>query len=393
MLFFYIYTILIKIADLNNKLINQIKSIYFNYYYEKLYEDWEDTIPNTVADILNKLQNMSQNSEMELIIQFAACLLKSLLSQETIPQPKLEQLNNWVRDNANNYSVLLTKIKNGNESTNESAIIPTHLIILLNPSQQNHERYIVSAWFIYDGGNDEFNYQTAKGYKPLEIQHQDKETFSLLEISRLLDDYLEQIIPYMNDNSAQPTIEIFLPYKLLNQPIDTWRVQNDGFPVSVGSLYQVIVRSSNRLNKYRFRNVWVQKWNNLKKLTEHNCSQCFISGDFSSGEELFSTLNQDEIIALILINPAPTEEYFKAINTIALPVALWFREKLNIQNFEDEINLLLECLITELPKRVKQKRSSDFSCNHDEQPIGHHLSLLWENPYIIPPSPINYITP
>ncbi|MBD2457680.1 hypothetical protein H6G80_26865 [Nostoc sp. FACHB-87] len=284
-------------------------------------------------------------------------------------------------------------IVNPNTVRNELNTVPTHLLILLSPSQQHQNQYyFVSAWFIHDGRNDEFNYQTAKGYKPLEIQNQEKEIFSLTEISILIDDYIEQVTPYLNDNSAQPTIEIFLPYGLLNEAIDTWKIQNEDFPVSIGSLYKVIVRSSNRLNKYRFRNVWVQKWNTLISLTQDNCFQCFISGEFSSSTELFSKINQDDVVALTLIKAVPTEDYFKAINTTALPLALWFRQELNVPNFEDEMKELLKCLITEIPERVRQRRSSDFSCDH-EQRIGHHLSLLWENPYIVPPSKKEYTTP
>lgn len=389
-----LYILLIKLINLDEKFFRQIKQLYLKYYPESVwYEDWEDTIPSTITEILNTLKKKSQNNEIEYIVNFVSCLLKFLLEQEKNSNPILEQLKSWVQRNTNNCLTLSTSIVNPNTTRNELNTVPTHLLILLSPSQQHQNKYyFVSAWFIYDGRNDEFNYQTAKGYKPLELQNQEKEIFSLAEISILIDDYIEQVIPYLNDNSAQPTIEIFLPYGLLNEAIDTWEIQNEDFPVSIGSLYKVIVRSSNRLNKYRFRNVWVQKWNTLISLTQDNCFQYFISGDFPSGAELFSKINQDDVVALTLIKAVPTEEYFKAINTTALPLALWFRQELNVPNFEAEIKELLKCLITEIPERVRQRRSSDFSCDY-EQRIGHHLSLLWENPYIVPPSKREYTTP
>lgn len=389
-----LYILLIKLINLDEKFFRQIKQLYLKSYSELVwYEDWEDTIPSTITEILSSLKKKSQNNEIEYIVNFVSCLSKLLLEQEKNSNPILEQLKIWVQRNTNNCSTLSNSIVNLNTIRNELNTVPTHLLILLNPSQQHqNQHYFVSAWFIYDGRKDEFNYQTAKGYKPLEIQNQEKEIFSLTEISILIDDYIEQVIPYLNDNSAQPTVEIFLPYGLLNEAIDTWKIQNEDFPVSIGSLYKVILRSSNRLNKYRFRNVWVQKWNTLISLTQDNCFQCFISGEFSSGAELFSKINQDDVVALTLIKAVPTEEYFKAINTTALPLALWFRQELNVPNFEDEMKELLKCLITEIPERVRQRRSSDFSCDY-EQRIGHHLSLLWENPYIIPPSKKEYTTP
>ncbi|MBD2491682.1 effector-associated domain EAD1-containing protein [Aulosira sp. FACHB-615] len=389
-----LYILLIKLINLDEKFFRQIKQLYLKSYSELVwYEDWEDTIPSTITEILSSLKKKSQNNEIEYIVNFVSCLSKLLLEQEKNSNPILEQLKIWLQRNTNNCSTLSNSIVNPNTVRNELNTVPTHLLILLSPSQQHQNQYyFVSAWFIHDGRNDEFNYQTAKGYKRLELQNQEKEIFSLTEISILIDDYIEQVIPYLNDNSAQPTIEIFLPYGLLNEAIDTWKIQNEDFPVSMGSLYKVILRSSNRLNKYRFRNVWVQKWNTLISLTQDNCFQCFISGEFSSSAELFSKINQDDVVALTLIKAVPTEDYFKAINTTALPLALWFRQELNVPNFENEIKELLKCLITEIPERVRQRRSSDFSCDY-EQRIGHHLSLLWENPYIVPPSKKEYTTP
>ncbi|NER99169.1 MAG: hypothetical protein F6J86_35990 [Symploca sp. SIO1B1] len=39
----------------------------------------------------------------------------------------------------------------------------------------------------------------------------------------------------------------------------------------------------------------------------------------------------------------------------------------------------------ELPEEVKNKRLMAFTCPPNTH-IGHHLSLLWEDPYRLPPS-------
>jgi hypothetical protein len=42
--------------------------------------------------------------------------------------------------------------------------------------------------------------------------------------------------------------------------------------IKTSSSYTVIVRSSNRLKKYRYKNIWVQKWRTLKQITAKNCA-------------------------------------------------------------------------------------------------------------------------
>lgn len=382
-------TSLMKIlVPLEKDFLNQMKQVYLACCSDSLREDWEDESPDTLKEILANLKDTPQGKAPESpLIQFVA----RLSEDAEIPELAAISLKKWGEQNANNFSELLTKIRNAEITRNEE-MVQTYLIVLLNPSKQHqNKRYFVSAWFIPNGENDKFNCHTGEGYKILEIEQQEQETFYLEEIPCLLKDYLAQITPHLTDFSSLPTIEIFLPYELLNEPIDTWRIQEEEeLPIPIGSLYKVIVRSSHRLKKYRYRNVWVQKWKTLKELTENPCSKCCTSGDYHSWQELFSRLNQDCAIALKLMKP-PSKEFFQVMDQTAIPVALWIRQELQNLNFQVELDQLLQCSITELPERVKQKRLDDFP-DASEQRIGHHLSLLWENPHILPPH-IEYTTP
>ncbi|MGI2908755.1 effector-associated domain EAD1-containing protein [Tolypothrix sp. VBCCA 56010] len=383
-------TSLIQIlVPLEKDFINQMKQVYLACSSDSLRKDWEDESPDTLKEILANLKDTPQGKAPENpLIQFVA----RLSEDAEIPELAAISLNKWGKQNANNFSELLTQIRNAEITRNEQAIVQTYLIVLLNPSKQHqNKRYFVSAWFIPNGGNDKFNCQTGEGYKILEIEQQEQETFSLEEIPCLIEDFLDQITPHLTDFSSLPAIEIFLPYELLSEPIDTWIIQQEELPISIGSLYKVIVRSSRRLRKdYPYRNIWVQKWKTLKNLTENAYSKCCTSSECHSWQELFSRLNQDGTIALKLMKP-PSNDFLKVMNQTAIPVALWIRQELQNLNFLVELDQLLQCLITELPERVKQKRLDDFP-DKSKQSIGHHLSLLWENPYILPPQ-IEYTTP
>ncbi|MBW4596634.1 MAG: hypothetical protein KME46_27985 [Brasilonema angustatum HA4187-MV1] len=378
------------LAPLKEKYIKQMKQSYLACCPE----DWDNNQNTETTDelkqILDNLEDMPQGSNPYTHTeQFVARFLTDAANR--LSPKELDKLNELGKRYFKNFDKLLTP-KDETPTIERTQNIPNHLIVHLYPSKQQNKRYFISAWFISDGENDKFNHQTGEGYKFLEIQEQEQETFTLEQIPSLIEDYLRQITSYLTDFSSQPTIEIFLPYELLNEPIDTWRIeQEEELPIPIGSLYKVIVRSSRRLEKkYPNRHLWVQKWKTLKELTENTCSVCCTSGDRYSWEKLLYKLNLDCAVALKLMKP-PSKEIFKVMNQTAIPIALWLRQELENLNHRLELDELLTCSITELPEQVKRKRLCDFP-EKSEQRIGHHLSLLWENPYILPPQ-IEYTTP
>lgn len=76
-----------------------------------------------------------------------------------------------------------------------------------------------------------------------------------------------------------------------------------------------------------------------------------------------------------------------------MPVTLWLRNN-DFQNINCELELdkLLICKMNELPEKVKQQRLKAFPEANKQEHIGHHLALLWEDPYLLPPQ-IEYTTP
>ncbi|WP_414581387.1 effector-associated domain EAD1-containing protein [Scytonema sp. PCC 10023] len=377
-----------KLAPFEEKYLEKMKQSYLACCPKDWHINQNTDTAHDLEEILDNLEDMPQGSNLySRTEQFVARFLVDV--ENKLHPEEFNKLKEWGEQSFENFSELLLR-KDEKKTSKEQETIPNHLIIYLDSSKQQKKRYFVSAWFIPDGANEKFNHLTGEGYKFLEIEEQEQETFTLEQIPSLLEDYLDKITPYLTDFSSQPTIEIFLPYELLNEPIDTWRIQKE-LAIPIGSLYKVIVRSSYRLLKeYRYRNVWVQKWKILKELTENACSECCTSGDCHSWQELFSRLNQESAIALKLLKP-PSKEFFQVMNQTAIPVALWIRQELQNSHHQVQLDELLTCSITELPERVKRKRSDDFPYD-SEQRIGHHLSLLWENPHILPPQ-IKYTTP
>ncbi|NEQ87398.1 MAG: hypothetical protein F6K26_47485, partial [Moorea sp. SIO2I5] len=82
----------------------------------------------------------------------------------------------------------------------------------------------------------------------------------------------------------------------------------------------------------------------------------------------------------------PYNDIFGVIEGRAVSVALWLRKNyLKSINYQDEFEQLLKCKINELPKNVIEKRSEAFSnAKNKKEHIGHHIALLWEDPYLLP---------
>ncbi|NEQ62199.1 MAG: hypothetical protein F6K53_34265 [Moorea sp. SIO4A1] len=114
----------------------------------------------------------------------------------------------------------------------------------------------------------------------------------------------------------------------------------------------------------------------------------FVSGDDQDLDRLFVQLSQQNVIGLKLLKAPPTigkGSVFAVILKAAIPVALWLRQNLS-KNCQEQVDGLINCCcIHELPEAVKKKRLEDLPMPPDTH-IGHHLSLLWEDPYRVPPS-------
>jgi hypothetical protein len=85
--------------------------------------------------------------------------------------------------------------------------------------------------------------------------------------------------------------------------------------------------------------------------------------------------------AAILVECDSASELFDLVSEeTALPVALWSR----YPRFQDQLANVLDCIVKTLPDRIRQERNT--ACRSNVKPLlGRHLSLVWEDPKIVPP--------
>ena len=351
-------------------------------------EGWLYPGTDTPAGILADLEKMPQgSSKYRRVERFVACLV----ADSEIPLVS-RRLKEWAEQNINDFSELLNQERQNLEEKRKNT--NSYLLVVLKRSEQKSalshtsDYYTVKAWIIPD--IQTYNYKSGDGCEQLTLPEFSDKTFPIDEIPRVLKNFLDESSQYSCRNL---TIEIFLPLVLLNHAVDSWELEDDldlGFsPPIIGQDYRVVVRSYERLTDvYKRRRVfWEQKWETLQQFTHPSACSAFLLGDDEIVKDLIPKLKSPEIIGL-KVAKAPEKigkgSIFAVILETAIPVALWLRQSLPGLDCQSEIEQILSCCIHHLPEAVKQKRQPPTP-NTDTH-IGHHLSLLWEDPYRLPPS-------
>lgn len=390
------------LQSLENKSFEKIQRAYKACFSESFFDDWEDEVPDTVNELLQNIEDLPHPRYDEKLSQFVAYLLNN----KNIPQTYVNQLKQWGNQYINDFEQLLVTQNNQNQVNQKAkSEIQPYLLVKLNLSQQSQKQYqnqyLVSSWFITDASN--YNYlnsnDNCKYLKNFIVEEDsEKSLFTLEDIPKLLESFLSQQIKYLKEYHAKPIVIFFLPRKLLNEEIEKIlpNQDDDDLPIPIGSEYCLMFRSVKRLDKkYRHKDNWLRKWKKYKDNSEGICSRNFICSNSETWQDLFSCLEEDNAFA-VKLNQTPCDDIFKVIDRTAIPITLWLRknefESRESNTIQDDFNRLLDCKINELPHQVKQLRLQAFPKTGKHEHIGHHLTFLWEDPYLIPPQ-IDYTSP
>jgi DNA-binding PadR family transcriptional regulator len=352
---------------------------------------WERTPASNLREILAEF--------FEYIPEKLADFVAELIVKENLPKNKKERdkLKKWGEKQAKDFTEILSNIENKVKNNEEANECLTYLLLRVQESKLCKENYILSAVFI---PNRKVYELTGKGSYTLETRIGEKETLTLKEIDelipRLLEDYLRQSNQYKIEKFGSTTIIFFLPCELFNQSFIVCEVQDeDELPIPLAAEYQVLIRSEKRLQiTYKHQDIWIDKWNFLKRILKNVCWKNFGSDcDCNHWRQVFAKLNQVEAIGLSFTQ-IPSVDMFKVLDRTGTPVAIWARHHPEAINCQQEFQNLLNCSIGQLPERVKQKHLDALEEYPDkpEQHFGHHLTLLWEDPTLLPPH-IDYVTP
>lgn len=331
---------------------------------------------DTLEDILDILQDIPKgNKDFTYIEEFIAHL--SIDSQ--VPQSFSQGLQEWGKKYINNFDQLIRDIQSDDNLDNQET--KSYLLIQVKPKTDKLDRFYIYAWLIPDIRH--YKPEVGDGFKQVSVSKLAQKTFTLQNIPKIVDLLLEDI---SSEFLGKLTVEFFLPYKLLNHTVDSFIRVEFGTAETIGKKYKVVVRANERLQRnYPYKGIWFDKWQKLKQVYNLQCKQGLVSGNHCQ-EVIRKKL--DKANGIILINiPKSTsiETIFSYILITATPIALWLRKELENQNVTQQsaINSLLDCCIQELPDRVKEQRLDAPESHNDH--IGHHISLVWEDPERLTP--------
>jgi hypothetical protein len=354
-------------------------------------EDWSNAFPTNLAGIVRDLAQMMPDPEgRDPYSKFIAFLLAT----PDLPSNLRISLQTWAEQRDEHFQDLIEGIRKERQAAPSSESMEPYLMVLVrrsndasSRSQEADDQYFVDAWIIEDSST--YDPDTGAGCHQLMVP---EETYSLVRLPQLVSELLDQCYEFIEQ---RPLIEVFLPLNALNQPVDRWSFGDEEWsvvPVPICSEYHVAVRSPERLTpKYR-RNypTWRERWENFQDITEDVLTPVFASGDCDDLEALTLTLvSQRDIVGLKVAQSVKLPQVFRVILQTAMPVALWLRQDmpgLSHEECHDKIDQLLGCCAREFSARLQEKRTESIKTVNEDH-ICHHLSLLWEDPYRLPPRP------
>ncbi|PZO48734.1 MAG: hypothetical protein DCF15_17630 [Phormidesmis priestleyi] len=189
-----------------------------------------------------------------------------------------------------------------------------------------------------------------------------------------------------------PEFYVFLPKELLDTAVDQWPLTSSG---CLGHTYSVVLCCSDRID-YPTASIggWQRYWKRHENAAGQTARDVFIECDGRDMSAVMSAIKtieaSSDAIGLHLIN-APSAETLDLIAEelwiVGLPLMLWGRcDEVKINNAQALDTILQKKSLNELAETLKAERyQSRNPGNTPECHIGHHLSLLRDNPLLIYP--------
>ena len=389
-----------------------LKSIIKETYLKVRPQFWSDSNPKEIYEIvpiLNYLHNMPQTNQGEIPLdKFVVNLVANL----GLNNPISLKLKEWGKNNINNFETLVDKEIEINQAQPNKK--QGYIVLVIHPSIGNKRKYIISGLVITKNLVSNLSNQkqeiVLEEKLGLEIENEE-ELLNIEKVEKTLENIVEDLIikskDYILSLEEKPNLVCFLPRKLLTESINNFKVtypndddeeeDDNEEKITLGIYLSVIVRSYQRLAK-KYKNQdklaqWKAKWSTLSNNCSGCCSNVFTLDDgldYDNYEQIYATLIGNEIKGLMLTKN-PSNSLLKFINNELIPACIWVRNNYNDPNLKEELKEVLKCSISELPTKMTEKHREAINKfpKSPEKHLGHHLSLLLDDPNLLP-TKINY---
>jgi hypothetical protein len=323
-----------------------------------------------------------QTDDRAPILTFVNCVAKYIHEQLVC-----DRLHDWVNRAAKSLSTGKVEVECLDTTEKDPEETDPYLLVKFEPINLEQSLFSIGAWCFGDRKGNIGNLDVGE------------EPYKLEDVPGLLDQLVNQSLNYITNEGNSLTIELFLPFYLLDYNIHQWMLQMDfGQSVSVDDYCPLVVRSWDRLylksrgsNTKSYR-AWKRNWCILEDYKERHTDlkPQFLSTKDYERDNLVSFLLKVVYVALTFVPQKPPDEtqlnlsIFPKIISAGMSIALWPREqsdRLDEQEIQAAYESLLSgCKLDELPKIMWDKRNKA-----DKHDVVHRLTLLWDDPTRLPP--------
>lgn len=321
---------------------------------------WQEQFIDLNTDLA---PNLNWETEGRLV-QFAVMLAW----MEGTSEPAYDQLKGWVEQHNLNFAELLERTT---RQMKQQKVSPTngfeHLMVAVERVETSDDEFRVSMWAIPERST----YNPYNPPRPVVSEH--------ILSAQKLPSFLRQTIRSKIGKKRTPTIHLFVPRTLFDCGVEMLPASDQGFVL--GSEYPFVIRTNLKTHPigYYYYDDWQEKWEQVENAFGYQTCEVVKSIDCSQAEADLITAFSTTCVAMLEQCESVGELFEIVSEETALPVALWSRDP----DFQFQLTDVLDCLLQHLPERIRQER---YACKPKGKPlIGHHLSLMWEDPKIVPP--------
>lgn len=290
-----------------------------------------------------------------------------LVRMDEIPEVVYDRLKQWVEHRSLDFAALLERITREMKGKKISlSNVCKNVMVIVDPVETADDQVRLSLWQVFD-------HETNDPYNALK----------LISEKVIVIDRLPQFIwQTMGDTfgNKKPIIHYFVARSSFccDTAITPFGRRGRG----LGCDYPFVIRTN--LNTCptgrRYHANWTEKWENIQRVLNHPMGDVIRSINCSLSEEEILEEMMD-LNAAILQECDDVGDLFELIaEDTALPVALWSREPL----FQERLADMLDCEVHALRDRIRQERDQAHQ-SRSQDSLGNHLSLVWEDPKIVPP--------
>lgn len=389
---------LIDILQRHNSQIEEMRRA-----YQTTVSHWPTDVPQeveTAISMIKELKRIGSSADYSALEEFVAHLVSDTNSTKLI-----SALNHWGQHYYpdRSWAALHVQIQQAFEPKSENfqpaILIRIHLAEEATTQADNTPHYQLEAWLIEDIETYQTQGNRRTGYHTLVSADTPAALPFVLEaleakMQPLLNQWLSQAKQILSGCKNDPEFHVFLPKSLLHLTVDYWPLDDRQRPKRLGQLHRVVMCCADRLDGPYPIGPWRSLWDRHQTCLDQIAGDVFVDGSEQDLDTLIEVLEDavaDNAIVGLKVTTAPrlpaAEELFEELLISGLPLAIWGRcEEAGIAIAAELDTILRTDSLIKLPQTVQEKRrEARKPKNSVDRHIGHHLSLLRDNPTLIPP--------